>query len=136
MITIKDLFFNYDRKQVLKDVTLEYEPGKIYYLLGPNGFGKSTLLRCIAGLHRIEQGSIWVNNENPFKRNINFLNDISYISEETYYPDMSINKFAALYGALYPRFSLQNFHEYLMMFEVEINQRISALSFGQKRNCI
>ena len=133
MIIIKNLFFTYFQKPVLADVNLLYEPGKIYYLLGPNGFGKSTLLRCIAGLQYPKQGSIMVNNYNPFKRDVNFLNDISCVNEESYYPDMQIGKFVDLYGALYPDFSIESFHNYLKMFNVVMKGRLSSLSFGQRK---
>ncbi|MFS4432178.1 ATP-binding cassette domain-containing protein [Chryseobacterium sp. S90] len=133
MITFKNLSFAYSQKKVLNDVNLQYEPGKIYYLLGPNGFGKSTLLRSIAGLHRPKTGSLEVNNHPAFKRNIKLLQDLCFVSDGMYCPDMLITKFAALYGSLYPLFKMDTFYQYLFMFEVKKEAHISELSFGQRK---
>jgi polar amino acid transport system ATP-binding protein len=46
--------------EVLKGVNLEVETGQVVCLLGPSGGGKSTFLRCINHLERINQGQIWV----------------------------------------------------------------------------
>lgn len=42
----------------LDDVSLKVAPGSVHALLGENGAGKSTLVKCIAGFHRAEEGSI------------------------------------------------------------------------------
>src|SRR3954462_13744010 len=42
----------------LDNVSLIVEPGTVHALLGENGAGKSTLVKCIAGFHRAEEGSI------------------------------------------------------------------------------
>ncbi|RYY96797.1 MAG: ATP-binding cassette domain-containing protein, partial [Comamonadaceae bacterium] len=44
----------------LDGVTLKAAPGTVHALLGENGAGKSTLVKCIAGFHRAEAGSILV----------------------------------------------------------------------------
>lgn len=48
----------------LKDVSVEFEKGKIYCLLGTSGSGKSTLLNLMAGLEKPTLGNIVFNNEN------------------------------------------------------------------------
>jgi ABC-type uncharacterized transport system ATPase subunit len=50
----------FGRLTALDAVTLKVAPGSVHALLGENGAGKSTLVKCIAGFHRAEQGSIVV----------------------------------------------------------------------------
>lgn len=57
MIEIKNLSKYYGTKQVLKNVSLNFQTGNIYGIVGENGSGKTTLFRCIAGLEKFE-GSI------------------------------------------------------------------------------
>jgi len=58
-LSVKDLFVNYGKLEVLKGVSMEIEEDKINLLLGANGSGKSTLLKTISGLNRPISGSIW-----------------------------------------------------------------------------
>lgn len=58
-LSVKDLFVNYGKLEVLKGTSLEIEEGEITLLLGANGSGKSTLLKTISGLIHPVSGSIW-----------------------------------------------------------------------------
>lgn len=50
-------------KRICSDLNLEIEPGQCWGLLGPNGIGKTTLLRCIAGLNAPDRGSVLLENQ-------------------------------------------------------------------------
>lgn len=58
MIEIRNLTKKFNDVQVIKNVSLSIEDGKIYGIIGHSGAGKSTLLRCINGLESYEGGSI------------------------------------------------------------------------------
>ncbi|MBC7284778.1 ABC transporter ATP-binding protein [Hoeflea sp.] len=58
MIEIENLYAAYDKADVLLDVSLKVEKGKITCLLGSNGAGKSTLIRAILGLTPPRSGTI------------------------------------------------------------------------------
>lgn len=58
MITIRNLSKSYDRKQVLSDINLIFEEGKVYGIVGENGSGKTTLFKCITGMEKPDAGTI------------------------------------------------------------------------------
>ena len=60
MLTIESLCVSYGRVQVLRGVNLTVAPGEIVALFGPNGCGKSTTVRAVAGLVRTSSGTIRV----------------------------------------------------------------------------
>ena len=58
MLAIESISVAYDRADVLQDVSLHVEPGRITCILGSNGSGKSTLIRAILGLTPARKGRI------------------------------------------------------------------------------
>lgn len=57
MIEIKNLDFAYKKQVVFNNISLSFEKGNIYGLLGENGVGKTTLLKLISGLQQPNVGS-------------------------------------------------------------------------------
>jgi iron complex transport system ATP-binding protein len=61
LITVQDLAFSYDGDMthaIFRDVAFSAGPGDVFCLLGPNGTGKSTLLKCVSNVLQGWQGSI------------------------------------------------------------------------------
>ena len=88
MIVIKNLSKSFGTKQVLKDLNLIIEEGKVFGLVGINGSGKSTLLRLISGIYKSEEGSVIVDNEEVYeneavKAKIFFLPDEPFYENST-----------------------------------------------------
>lgn len=62
-LSVRGLTTGYDKVNVLHDVSIETEPGKITCILGANGAGKSTLIRAILGLTPARQGQVMWDNK-------------------------------------------------------------------------
>ena len=64
-VEIKDVCKSYgeewERQEVIKDLTLDVLPGKLTVVVGPSGCGKSTLVNLIAGFERPDRGEILLN---------------------------------------------------------------------------
>lgn len=59
-ISVQELGFAYEEREVLKDISLEVGKGEILALVGPNGSGKTTLLRNISGVLRPKAGAVYL----------------------------------------------------------------------------
>ena len=58
LLAVRDLCGGYDDVPVLHDVSVDVYPGETVAILGPNGHGKTTLLRSVCGLHKATSGKI------------------------------------------------------------------------------
>jgi len=58
MLTLANIHVSYDGSRILRDVSLEVEPGKVVCLMGRNGVGKTTTLKSIIGLVKADAGSV------------------------------------------------------------------------------
>jgi iron complex transport system ATP-binding protein len=63
-LKLKDLKFSYNSHPFLEDITLKVDSGEILGLLGPNGSGKTTMLKCINKILNPDKGEVFINNRN------------------------------------------------------------------------
>jgi ABC-type polar amino acid transport system ATPase subunit len=59
-VELRDVSMSYGSRAVLERTSLAVDPGSVVVIIGASGSGKSTMLRCIAGLERIQAGEILV----------------------------------------------------------------------------
>lgn len=62
MISIQNLQKSFGKLEVLKDISIEVEKGKVIVVIGPSGSGKSTFLRCLNVLEQPQNGVISIDN--------------------------------------------------------------------------
>ena len=62
MIEIKGLSKSFGDKKILDNVNVSIAENSILTLVGPSGGGKTTLLRCLAGLETADSGEVWMND--------------------------------------------------------------------------
>jgi len=79
VIDIKDLSFAYDKQMILENINLSVEAKDFLAIIGPNGGGKSTLLKLILGINTLKKGSISVLGKEPLKS----LTHIGYVPQNT-----------------------------------------------------
>lgn len=66
ILEVKNIYKNFGRTEVLKDINFTLEKGQVVSIIGSSGSGKTTLLRCLNFLERPDKGSIIVNGETLF----------------------------------------------------------------------
>ena len=85
-INFENVFFKYEEneKNVLNNISLEFEGGKMTALVGHSGSGKSTILNLIPRFYQVQDGNIKIDNQSIYDVTINSLREnISLVSQET-----------------------------------------------------
>ncbi|MGD1890217.1 MAG: ATP-binding cassette domain-containing protein [Cyclobacteriaceae bacterium] len=137
MIHLDQLSFSYQPgRPLFNQLNLRLEKGHIYGLLGKNGAGKSSLLRIMAGLLYPNKGRVEVMGYESRQRKPVFLQQLYFISEEVYLPSIAIDKYIKVQSPFYPKFDLAQFRYYLSELDVAYENRISDLSFGQRKKVL
>ena len=86
MIEIKNLTKKFNKFTALQDINLECKKGHSIAFIGPNGCGKTTLIKCILGLNVVESGDILVNG-NSVKNDFLYREKIGYMPQIGKYPE-------------------------------------------------
>lgn len=132
MISINNLSLSYGKKEVFKNLNLEISCG-LYGLLGKNGAGKSSLFKIISGQIFSQNKDIKVGGFAPWKRDPRMLEKIFYLPEEFILPGITSEKFVSLNSVFYPKFDHDFFKMCMNSFEVELNSKLSGMSYGQRK---
>jgi len=135
MVNVQNVTFSYTKRaELLSNLSLALETGRIHGLLGKNGEGKSTLLKLISGLDFPKSGSIETMGFNPIKRNPDMLQEIFFLPEELPQLTLSIANYENVYAPFYPNFSTEQFNAYLKEFDItDKTLKLNKLSHGQKK---
>ena len=86
MIEIKNLTKKFNKFTALNQVNIRFNDGHSVALIGPNGCGKTTLIKCILGLNVVVDGDILVNNESV-KEHYLYRKNIGYMPQIGRYPE-------------------------------------------------
>lgn len=138
MIRFSNLTVGYRRRRpVLRGLDGQFTEGGVHGLLGANGVGKTTLLKTLCGLLVPFRGSVAVADRSAVKRLPSTLGRIFFLPEEFDMPPVSLRRFAACTGPLYPGFSETVFAANCRELEVDVDKRLDSVSMGQrKKACI
>lgn len=102
MIKIENISKDFDKKQVLENLSFTLREGEITALIGENGAGKSTLLRLICGYLTPTSGQIFINDYNIACDRVNALSLIGYVPEvSSLYNDMTVYDFLVWIGKIW-----------------------------------
>lgn len=134
MLEIKNLTFAYrGTLNVLEDLSLKFEEGGVYGLLGKNGSGKSTLLYLMMGLLKPKTGEVTMDGTNTFERQPNTLSKMFIVPEEYDMPNTNLKQYVAAIRPFYPNFDEQVLKDCLAEFDMKEDIHLNDLSMGQKK---
>lgn len=86
MLKISNIYFGYDDEPVLKDLSFKIESKDFIGIIGPNGVGKSTLIKCLSGFLTQDKGSILLNGK-PLQNytKLGLARYVSLVAQQSYY---------------------------------------------------
>ena len=125
----------YGEQEVLKNLDLSVEPGKIYGLIGRNGVGKTTLLSILTGQNKRDAGSVTYNGEEVWE-NQNALDALCFSRElsPTQFNgpnNFKVGQYIKSAAIFYPHWDQAYAEELKSEFKLEDKKKISQLSKGQ-----
>lgn len=130
LVELRNVTKKYGSKVVLNNINLNLESGKIVGLLGPNGCGKTTLLKVLTGLINDYTGSVMIEGHEPgvyTKSIISYLPDKEYFSGNSKPSDMF-----DLFQDFYEDFDRSKAEKMLYDFDLDPNQKIKTMSLGMR----
>ncbi len=128
LIDCKNVQKKYMSKTAVEDISIEIEKGRIYALLGPNGSGKTTWMKMVAGLTRPTKGYILFEGE-PI--GVNSKSKIAYMpTEPFYYNYMTIKDVGKYYQDFFEDFDMARYNSLLERMELNPKDKAKELSSG------
>ena len=128
ILETKGVYKKYFRKQALNGIDVTIESGKIVGLLGPNGSGKTTFLKLLAGLVRPSAGSIKICGEEIGWRTREL---VAYLPDSDYlYPWMRIADAKKVYASFFKDFNSEKFDKLLEFMKLKGSMSVKSLSKG------
>lgn len=123
IITVEGLFKNFKNKALFNNFSLSIEQNTIHAIVGPNGSGKTSLLRILTGLYQPDQGEVQVKTDHAMLLENDYL-----------YEDKSGLENLKLFG-LYFDYQLYGYEDYAELLEIknDLDRKVSTYSKGMKR---
>ncbi|MDY0168099.1 MAG: ABC transporter ATP-binding protein [Thermoguttaceae bacterium] len=132
VIAARDVQRRFPGKHVLRGADLEIPQGAVVGLLGKNAAGKSTLIKCILGLLRIDGGTMHVFGEDAWWLSAESKARLGYVPQEVkLYPWMRVRQMIAYTAAFYPAWNTALVDRLVREWDLPPHDRIGPLSVGQ-----
>lgn len=129
----RGLGIRYGRKQVIEDVSFRVEPGQVYALLGRNGAGKSSLVRCLLGWQAPSAGEALLWGRPAWSCRTEAMRRVGVVQESPDIPPrMRVGDVMAFCEALYPVWDKAGVEARLKACGIERQAPAGSLSRGQK----
>ena len=132
-VECRNLGVRYGRIQALDQVTFTVEPGQVYALLGRNGSGKTSLIRCLLGHQKPCMGQAELFGQDVWSSRLALMPRVGVVSEEPDAPPtMTPRQLLTFCAGLYPSWDGTATDERLRRFRMPMEIPFGKLSRGQK----
>ena len=126
IITVRDLCLNFGKKVVLEHLDVTFEKGKTVLIAGNNGVGKSSFLRCLAGVLFTDSGQICIDESIPREK-------IAFISDKmSLYEDFTLAQGIEFHSRAFNVKKNDFDPSLLLQLKLDMDQKIRGLSAGER----
>lgn len=130
ILECENLSKDYGSVKALDGLTLRIESGKIVGLLGPNGHGKTTLIKTLSGLLSQDDGNVLIDGK---KVGVDTKKIVSYLPERSYLsPAMKIREVVSFFEEFYEDFDAKKAYAMLDELGLDKESRLKSLSKGNR----
>lgn len=132
-IGVEGLTVRYGQRVALDNVSFSVPEGSVYALLGRNGAGKSSLVRCLLGEQRPESGRVFLLGRDVWRERAAILKEVGVVPEEADMPPATTARQVSRFcSRLYPRWDAAGVEARLKRFGIPADIPFGRLSKGQK----
>ena len=132
MIEINNISLTLDNKKILNNINLHINNGKIYGLIGPNGVGKTSLIKSLVGIYKVDDGEILYDGIDIYD-DILTKKKVAYVSDDNkFLSSFRIKDVVKYYKLAYENFNENKFYKLNKVFNLPLDRKISQLSKGTK----
>lgn len=131
--TYRSGLFRTSKTNALEDVSFSVPSSSVTAVLGANGAGKTTAIRCLLGLERPESGSIGVLEMDPIKDGLEIRQRVGYVAEKpALYEWMSVSEVGWFASGFYPTGFESEYKRWCERFHLPTDVKIKSLSKGMR----
>lgn len=133
MLKVNDLSKKFRDFKALNNVNLSAELGQIYGLVGSNGCGKTTLLKHIMSIYKMDSGYIFFNGD-AVDEDSEVLKEFYYVQDNLFFPNQfTLNKMFEYEKLIYKNISQEKFELLVEFFNIDKNKNLNKMSKGQRK---
>jgi ABC-type branched-subunit amino acid transport system ATPase component len=134
VVEVQDLTVRFGRLTAVDQVSFAVDRGEVYALLGRNGSGKSTTIRCLLGQLKASAGQVTVFGKAPWAARKTIMERVGVAPEVSDIPpEMTSRQVSRFAERLYSDWDRQSFFDRLDRFGIDPQRRFSRLSKGQRK---
>ena len=131
-VTLTDVHFRFGANPVLRGLNLTVAKGETHALLGRNGAGKTTAIRAMMGLLRVDSGTVEILGHDPTSEPLAVRESVGYLAEDQQmFGWMKVAELVQFVATFYRNWDMTLANQYLSEFDLPVDQPVKQLSKGQ-----